>query len=280
MYTVSLPFVPGPASTSGYRLCGCGAAGGSDHDRSRIAHLFEQDGTRLDEPPQPCRCASGDVLRVGKRAAHGGSVRYTFGRIAGKRATGARGWSYRLRMSPPRDIDPASPTSRDVWLSLTFERSPAADLMARLTVDEPEGRLVDVELDGNELARLLAGETVTVAATIGAERGEALPATPDVVEAEAIPEDAGEPAIEVPASVASSDYGTSVDDPPAGTEPIARSTDVAPGEAVVAYIRGRWRDAVVARRDIGSLLVTYSPPQGSFGDVQLRIATKWVRRLR
>jgi hypothetical protein len=167
-----------------------------------------------------------------------------------------------------------------VWLSLTFEQSPAADLMARLTVDEPEGRLVDVELDGNELARLLAGETVTVAATIGADRGEALPATPDVVEAEAIPEDAGEPAIEVPASVASSDYGTSVDDPPAGTEPIARSTDVAPGEAVVAYIRGRWRDAVVARRDIGSLLVTYSPPQGSFGDVQLRIATKWVRRLR
>jgi hypothetical protein len=35
--------------------------------------------------------------------------------------------------------------------------------MACLTVDEPEGRLIDVELDGDELARLLAGETVTVA---------------------------------------------------------------------------------------------------------------------
>ena len=205
---------------------------------------------------------------------------YTFGRIAGKRTAGARGWSYRLRMSPPRDIDPGSPTSRDVWLSLTFERGLTADLMARLTVDEPEGRLVDVELDGDELVRLLAGETVTVAAKVGAESGEALTATPDIVEPEDIPEDAGKPAIEVPASVTSAYYRTSLDNPPEGTEPITRSTDVAPGEPVVAYIRGRWRDAVVARRDIGSLLVTYSRPQGSFGEVQLRVATKWVRRRR
>jgi hypothetical protein len=62
-----------------------------------------------------------------------------------------------------RNIAPESPISRDVWLSLTFERGPVANLMACLTVDEPEGRLIDVELDGDELARLLAGETVTVA---------------------------------------------------------------------------------------------------------------------
>jgi hypothetical protein len=80
-----------------------------------------------------------------------------------KRTQVPPGWSYRLCMSPPRDIAPESPISRDVWLSLTFERGPVANLMACLTVDEPEGRLIDVELDGDELARLLAGETVTVA---------------------------------------------------------------------------------------------------------------------
>jgi hypothetical protein len=46
-----------------------------------------------------------------------------------------------------------------VWLSLTFERGPTADLKARLTVDEPEGRLLDVELDGDELSRLLCQGT-------------------------------------------------------------------------------------------------------------------------
>ena len=111
----------------------------------------------------------------------------------------------------------------------------------------------------DELARLLAGETITVATTVGAEHGETLPVTPDAAEPEALPEDAGEPVTEVPASVPSPEHSTSLDDPPAGTEPITRSIDVAPGEAVVAYIRGRWRDAVVAQRDIGSLLVTYSP---------------------
>jgi hypothetical protein len=49
-------------------------------------------------------------------------------------------------------------------VALTYVRAgPVANLMACLTVDEPEGRLIDVELDGDELARLLAGETVTVA---------------------------------------------------------------------------------------------------------------------
>jgi hypothetical protein len=155
-----------------------------------------------------------------------------------------------------------SPTSCDLQVSLTVEQDPAGTVVARLVVDEPDGLLVEVEFTGDELALLLAGEAIAVRAQVsGIEQPQA---EDQPVEPEATPD---EP---VPADTAS-------DEPPAGTEPIARSTDVRPGEAVLAHIRGRWRDAVVVRRDIGSLLVSYTRP-GSFGAVQQRIATDRVRR--
>jgi hypothetical protein len=46
-------------------------------------------------------------------------------------------------------------------------------------------------------------------------------------------------------------------EPPAGAEPITRGKEVAPGEAVVAYVGGRWRNAVVVTRSVGSVLVAY-----------------------
>jgi hypothetical protein len=164
-----------------------------------------------------------------------------------------------------------SPTSCDLQLSLTVEQDAAGVVVARLVADEPDGLLVEIELTADELALLLAGETLAVPARVSGlepapdeEEPEEEATEPDVVEPEAPPE-------ELPRD------GTAFDEPPAGTEPIARSTDVRPGETVVAYIRGRWREAVVVRRDIGSLLVTYTRP-GSFGRVQQRITTGQVRR--
>jgi hypothetical protein len=160
-----------------------------------------------------------------------------------------------------------SPTSCDLQVSLTVEQDPAGAVSARLVADEQDGLLIEVEFTGDELALLLAGETIAVPALVsGLEQ-------PDTEEP--VPEpDVGGPEV-APEETARS--GTALDEPPAGTEPIARSTDVRPGEAVLAYIHGRWRDAVVVRRDIGSLLVSYTRP-GSFGRVQQRIATDRVRR--
>ncbi|WP_142105116.1 hypothetical protein [Pseudonocardia cypriaca] len=161
-----------------------------------------------------------------------------------------------------------SPTTCDLQVSLTVDQEPAGVAVARLVVDEPDGLLVEVDLTGDELALLLAGETIAVPGRVSGIEQPPVdePATePDVVEPDVV-----EPEEPVRAS-------TALDEPPAGTEPIARSTDVRPGEAVVAYIRGRWRDVVVVRRDIGSLLVAYTRP-GSFGRVQQRVATGQVRR--
>lgn len=160
-----------------------------------------------------------------------------------------------------------SPTSCDLHISLTVEQVPTGVVVARLVADEPEGLLVEVELTGDELALLLAGETVAVPGRVsGLDQlhTEEPAIEPDVVAPEPAPEEGARD-------------GTAFDEPPAGTEPIARSTDVRPGEAVLAHIRGRWRDAVVVRRDIGSLLVSYTRP-GSFGRVQQRVATNRVRR--
>ena len=170
---------------------------------------------------------------------------------------GRRGRPYRRPMSR------GSPTSCDLQVSLTVDQEPAGGVVARLVVDEPDGLLVEVELTGDELALLLAGETIAVLGQVSAPEQpppDEAATEPDVVEAE-------EPVRE----------STAFDEPHAGTEPIARSTDVRPGEAVVAYIRGRWREAVVVRRDIGSLLVAYTRP-GSFGRVLQRITTGQVRR--
>jgi hypothetical protein len=161
-----------------------------------------------------------------------------------------------------------TPTSCDLQVSLTVEQDPGGPVVARLVADEPDGLLVEIEFSGDELALLLAGETVAVPGQVsGLDRQ--LPTDepaiePEVVEPGAAPEERAR-------------HGTDLDEPPAGTEPIARSTDVRPGEAVLAYIRGRWRDAVVVRRDIGSLLVSYTRP-GSFGRVQQRLTTDRVRR--
>jgi hypothetical protein len=176
------------------------------------------------------------------------------------------------------------PTSRDLWVALTFEQDPAGAFVARLAVEEPDGWLVELELTGDELACLLAGETLTVSGEVSGveqQRDEELAVELDAIEPQAAPEDVEHVPADVkePTPAAPAVFGASFDEPPAGTEPIARSTDVAQGEAVVAYIHGRWLGAVVARRDVGTLLVTYSRP-GSFGQVQQRIATDRVRRRR
>lgn len=161
------------------------------------------------------------------------------------------------------------PSTRDLRVSLTLEQDQAGVLAVRLAVDTPEGRLVEAELTGDELALLLAGDTVVVPGEVGgAEQPDDEPG--DEPEEAVLEQVLGQ----VPAPAT---FGASLDEPPPDSEPIARSTDVAPGEAVLAYIRGRWREAVVVRRDIGSLLVSYSR-QGSFGQVQQRVATDRVRR--
>jgi hypothetical protein len=161
-----------------------------------------------------------------------------------------------------------APTSCDLQVSLTVEQDRGGTVVARLVADEPDGILVEVEFSGDELALLLAGETVAVQGQVSG-LGQHLhadePATePDAVEPGVAPEERAH-------------HSTDLDEPPAGTEAIARSTDVRPGQAVLAYIRGRWREAVVVRRDIGSLLVAYARP-GSFGRVQQRLTTDRVRR--
>jgi hypothetical protein len=160
-----------------------------------------------------------------------------------------------------------SPTRCDLQVSLTVDQEPAGVVVARLVVDEPDGLLVEVELTGDELALLFAGETVAVPGQVS---GIELPPVDEPATEPTTEPDVVEPEVPMRES-------TALDEPPAGTEPIARSTDVRPGEAVLAYIRGRWRDVVVVRRDIGSLLVAYTRP-GSFGRVQQRVATGQVRR--
>lgn len=161
------------------------------------------------------------------------------------------------------------PSTRDLRVSLTLEQDQAGVLAVRLAVDAPEGRVVEAELTGDELALLLAGDTVVVPGEVGGTEH------PDDEAGEGPEEAVLEQALaQVPVPVT---FSASLDEPPPDSEPIARSTDVAPGEAVLAYIRGRWRDAVVVRRDIGSLLVSYTR-QGSFGQVQQRVATDRVRR--
>jgi hypothetical protein len=175
-----------------------------------------------------------------------------------------------------------SSTSRDLRVWLTFEQDPAGVFVARLAVEEPDRWLVEVELSGDALARLFAGESLAVSGKVsGVEyiHGEQPAVDLHIVEPETAPEEAEhEPAdVEEPTPAPPAAYSTFLYEPPAGTEPITRSTDVAPGEAVVAYIHGRWQDAVVVMPNIGSLLVTYSRP-GPFGQVQLRIATDRVRQ--
>jgi hypothetical protein len=175
-----------------------------------------------------------------------------------------------------------APISCDLQISLTVEQDPAGTVTARLVADERDGLLIEIEFTADELALLLAGETIAVPALVsGLVQPE--PEEPDTeepgTEEPGTEEPVPEPGIVGPEVAPGQEArgSTDLDEPPVGTEPIARSTDVRPGEAVLAYIHGRWRDAVVVRRDIGSLLVSYTRP-GSFGRVQQRIATDRVRR--
>jgi hypothetical protein len=166
-----------------------------------------------------------------------------------------------------------APTSCDLQVSLTVEQDRGGTVVARLVADEPDGLLVEVEFSGDELALLLAGETVAVQGQVSG-LGQHLHADEPATEPDAVEPGVVEPGV---APEERARHSTDLDEPPAGTEPIARSTDVRPGQAVLAYIRGRWREAVVVRRDIGSLLVAYARP-GSFGRVQQRLTTDRVRR--
>jgi hypothetical protein len=185
-----------------------------------------------------------------------------------------------------------APISCDLQISLTVEQDPAGTVTARLVADERDGLLIEVEFTADELALLLAGETIAVPALVSGlvqpepeEPGTEEPGTEEPGTEEPGTEEPGteepvpEPGVVGPEVAPGQEApgSTDLDEPPVGTEPIARSTDVRPGEAVLAYIHGRWRDAVVVRRDIGSLLVSYTRP-GSFGRVQQRIATDRVRR--
>jgi hypothetical protein len=173
-------------------------------------------------------------------------------------------------------------------LSLAFEVAPPARpaaMLARLEVDLPDGSaLVAVDLTGDEVARLLAGETLALPGYVApaAPTGEQ-PAEPEQLEeplpggeveqlAEPVPGGAETP--EVPAG----EYGSNLDEPPAGTEPITRPAQLDPPERVVAYVDGRWRDWLVVSRDRRSALVAYVV-DGPFGDRLRRLTFDRLRRL-
>jgi hypothetical protein len=173
-----------------------------------------------------------------------------------------------------------------LWVSLAFEVAPPArpaPLLARLEVDLPDGSaLVAVELIGDEVARLLAGETLALPGYVSPsalvheqppepeQPEEPEPVVPEQVEA---PVPAGDATLEVPAG----EYGSNLDDPPTGTEPIARPAQLDPPERVVAYVDGRWRDGLVVSCDRRTALVAYVV-DGPFGDRLRRLAFDRVRR--
>lgn len=142
---------------------------------------------------------------------------------------------------------------------LMFELDPVAT--ARLVVDLPDGRpLVAADLTGEEVVRLLAGESLSVpgyaspsaialepAPAVSAEFEQLEPEPTEMGQVEQIDEpmpDVEEAAAPVPAA-----YESKLDEPPPGTEPIARAEQLDPTHRVVAYVAGRWRDALVVSRD-------------------------------
>lgn len=155
---------------------------------------------------------------------------------------------------------------------LVFELDPPAT--ARLAVDLPDGRpLIALDLTGDEVMRLLAGEPLSVPAYVHPSVLEpAPPAGGDEVEQidEPVP-DLGETP-ELPGG----EYGLRLDEPPAGTEPITRPAQLHPPHRVVAYVAGRWCDALVLSRDQRSALVAYTV-EGPFGDRLRRISLDRVR---
>lgn len=122
-------------------------------------------------------------------------------------------------------------------VSLAFEVAPparpAAEL-ARLTVDLPDGSaLVAVELIGDEVARLLAGETlalpgyVSPTALVHEHPPEPeQPEEPVPVETEQL--EAPVPGVDETPEVPAGESGSKLDEPPAGTEPITGPAQVDP----------------------------------------------------
>jgi hypothetical protein len=86
------------------------------------------------------------------------------------------------------------------------------------------------------------------------------------------------PGVDETPEVPPGEYGSNLDDPPAGTEPITRPTQLEPPDRVVAYVDGRWRDGLVVSRDRRTALVAYVV-DGPFGDRLRRLAFDRVRRL-
>jgi hypothetical protein len=157
-------------------------------------------------------------------------------------------------------------------------------VLARLEVDMPDGSaLVAVELIGDEVARLLAGETLALPGYVSQsalvheqppepeQPEEPGPVEPEQLEAPVL---GGDETPEVPAG----EYGSNLDDPPAGTEPIRGPAQVDPPERVVAYVDGRWRDGLVISRGRRTLFVAYVV-DGPFGDRLRRVTFDRARRL-
>jgi hypothetical protein len=158
---------------------------------------------------------------------------------------------------------------------LTFGLGPPT--MARLAIDLLDGRpLVALDLTGDELTRLLAGEPLSEP---GYVRPSAIEPEPPAVPAEreqlVEPKPAGGGEVEQIGELVpdlggfrerpAGEYGSRFDEPPAGTEPVTRPAQLQPPHRVVAHVAGRWRDALVVSRDQRSALLAYVV-EGPFGD--------------
>jgi len=185
----------------------------------------------------------------------------------------------------------------ELRVSLAVEGAPPARpvaVLARLAVELPDGSaLVAVELTGDEVARLLAGETLAVPGYVApaalVDEQPAEPIEPEPVEPEPVEPEPGdrvqaeqlyEPVpdvVETPGP-ATAVYGSNLDDPPAGTEPIARPAQVDRPQRVVAYVDGWWRDALVVSRGPHTALVAYVV-DGPFADRLRRVTFDRVRWL-
>jgi hypothetical protein len=158
---------------------------------------------------------------------------------------------------------------------------------ARLAIDLPDGRpLVTLDLTGEETVRLLAGEPLSVPGYVIPSAIEPEPPTtvPEEPEQPVEPEptevgDVEQVALPVPdtgETSAAGAYGARLDEPPPGTETVTRAAQLHPPHRVVAYVAGRWRDALVVSRDQRSALIAYVG-DGPFGDRLGRLTFDRVR---
>jgi hypothetical protein len=164
---------------------------------------------------------------------------------------------------------------------LVFELDPP--VTAQLAVDLPDGRpLVVLDLTGEEVVRLLGGELLSVPGYVSPSAVEpeppAAPVATDTTEQLGEVEQLGEPVPDVDETpeLPAGEYGSQLDQAPTGTDPITRPTQLHPPHRVVAYVAGRWRDALVVSRDQRTALVAYAV-EGPFGDRLRRLTFNLVR---